>query len=122
MIGSAQDPAHHDLGGGTPVHGWTGDLYGPFQLKLLYDSMITPHILPPPVLLWGMMPQCTPDKHQVASRDAKVTLGKVDILKDKERKKKNNVWSSALYLPAEVSGQRLHLFYGMTTGLRDFFL
>lgn len=65
-----------------------GNLYGPFQLKVLYDSMITPHILHPPVLLWGMMSQCTPDKHQVASRDAKVTLGKVDILKDKERGKK----------------------------------
>lgn len=61
------------------------DLFDPFQLKVFYDFMIRPHILHPPVLLLGMMSQYTAAKHQVALFYAKVTVGKVDTFKDKER-------------------------------------
>lgn len=67
-----------------------------------------------------MMPQCTAAKHLVALCYAKVTAGKVDTLKDKERGKPQTLILCTF--PAEAGEQRLHVLYEMITGLRDLFL
>lgn len=51
------------------------DLQDPFQPKVFYESVIRPHILHPPVLLSGVMPQFTAAKRWVLCY-AKATTGK----------------------------------------------